>query len=139
MTTSFESRVRYLYDRLNRRDASVIAELIHDDLLDHTSHGELQGRAAHEAHVFAGFEAFPDLRFDVDEAFSAGERAVVRGRLSGTHRGPFMGAPPTGKRFSIGWIAIYRFRGDKIAERWLQADDLGMMAQLGFVQMPRPA
>jgi predicted ester cyclase len=47
-----------------------------------------------------------------------------------------MGAPPTGKSFSIDWMAVYRFQDGKIAERWLQADDLGMMAQLGFVQLP---
>jgi len=131
MTTSLDRTVRDLYDRLNRRDGSVIAELIHEDLLDHTSHGETRGRAAHEAHVLAGFEAFPDMRFDVDEALAAGDRAVVRGRLSGTHQGPFMGAPPTGRSFSIGWIAVYRFHGGQIAERWLQADDLGMMLALG--------
>ena len=64
---------------------------------------------------------------------------MARGRLSGTHRGAFMGAPATGRAFSMGWVSIYRFRGDKIAERWLQGDDFGMMVQLGFVQPPRPA
>jgi predicted ester cyclase len=139
MSTDLASLIRDLYERLNRRDPQVIAALIHEDLLDHTSHGEIQGRAAHEAHVLAGLEAFPDMRFDLAEVFVASDHAVVRGRLSGTHKGSFMGAPPSGKSFSIGWIAVYRFRGEKIAERWLQADDLGMMMQLGFVQMPRPA
>ena len=45
----------------------------------------------------------------------------------------------TEKSFPVHYNAVYRCRAGEIAERWLQADDLGMMVQLGFVQMPRPA
>ena len=130
------ARVQALYDRLNRRDATMMAELLHEDLKDHTSHGETDGRAAHEQHVLASIEGFPDLRFEVSDLFGDGDKVVARGRLSGTNKGPFMGAPPSGKAFSIAWIAIYHFRGDKVAERWLQGDDFGMMVQLGFVAPP---
>ena len=128
--------VSSLYDRLNRRDTSVLEQSIAVDLVDHTSHGEFRGLDAHRGHVLASFEAFPDLRFDVDEVLAEGDRVVARGRLGGTHRGPFLGAPPTGRAFSIGWIAVYRVEGGKIAERWLQGDDLGMMLQLGLMKPP---
>ena len=48
-----------------------------------------------------------------------------------------MGIPPTGNKVEYGEIAIIRFAGGKIAEIWVQEDDLWMMQQLGMDLVPK--
>ena len=61
---------------------------------------------------------------------------VTRSTLTGTHRGEWVGIPPTGKRVSIEAITIQRWRGDKMVEAWLAMDMLGWMQQIGVVPSP---
>jgi len=42
-----------------------------------------------------------------------------------------MGMPPSGKRYEIGEIHIFRLRDGKVVEHWHQLDQMGMMKQLG--------
>lgn len=66
------------------------------DVALHGYPGSLQGldglRAFHEAL----WEAFPDARLTVEDLVVEGDRAALRYRLQGTHRGPYLGVPPTG-------------------------------------------
>jgi len=55
---------------------------------------------------------------------------------SGTHKGEFMGIPPTGKRVSIEETFFFRIAAGKIAEYWGQQDTMGMMQQLGAIPAP---
>ena len=75
--------------------------------------------------------AFPDLRYIVDDLIVQGDKVVVRWHWSATHRGPFRGIAPTGKHVGIGGIAIYRVVGDKLVQRWVEADLLGLFRTLG--------
>lgn len=52
----------------------------------------------------------------------------------GTHRGAdFMGLPATGRRLEITGISMYRVKYGKIAEGWVNDDNLGMARQLGLL------
>jgi hypothetical protein len=55
---------------------------------------------------------------------------------SGTHKGEFMGIPPTGKSISWEEFAFLRIAEGKVAEYWSQTDSLGMMQQLGVIPAP---
>lgn len=138
MSNDLKAKVRSLYERLNAHDHAVMDELMHQDLVDHASHGSTQSLEAHKAFVRASHGAFSDMRFTVEDVLGEGEKVVARGRLAGTNDGSFLGAPPTGRKIDISWTAIYRFRDGKIAERWLNGDDYGFMVQLGFVTPPGP-
>jgi predicted ester cyclase len=59
---------------------------------------------------------------------------VARVRLTGTHRGPFMGLEPTGRTVDAPPIDIMRFGDDGLArEHWGVFDALGMLRQLAVV------
>jgi predicted ester cyclase len=58
---------------------------------------------------------------------------VVRFTARGTHKGPFQGVAPTGKRVEWAGINVYRVADGKIRETWQLADMLGLMRQLGAV------
>jgi predicted ester cyclase len=77
--------------------------------------------------------AFPDFKAMIDDIVAEGDKVVVRQTWSGTHKGDWMGVPPTGKGVSFGVIDIIRFDGGKVVEHWGQIDSMGMMVQLGVI------
>jgi predicted ester cyclase len=81
---------------------------------------------------------FPDLNLIIEEITAKGDKTWARITGRGTHRGPFMGRPPTDKSFAITVIDICRFENNKIVEHWGVADRLSMIAQLGLLpQVPQ--
>lgn len=80
--------------------------------------------------------SLPDLTFipDEDNSFAADDKVVVRGTVTGTHTGePLFGVPASGKKLDWTGIDISRVTDGKITERWLCADILRLMTQLGLV------
>jgi predicted ester cyclase len=57
---------------------------------------------------------------------------VARTLTEGTHTGPFMGHPPSGRRFQAAGIDVFRVAGGQLAEHWSVFDTLGMLMQLGL-------
>jgi len=54
----------------------------------------------------------------------------------GTHTGPFMGHPPTGKAVQVTGMDIMRYHDGRVVELWSQFDDLGLLQQLGLITGP---
>jgi predicted ester cyclase len=76
---------------------------------------------------------YPDIRVTVDELIAAGDKIVVRNTVTGTQRGEFMGAPPTGKSVTYDEIFIFRFVDGLVAETWGVVDVLAQMRQIGLL------
>jgi predicted ester cyclase len=77
--------------------------------------------------------AFPDMQYTVEDEIVEGDKVVHRLIGHGTQQGEFLGIPPTGKQATWTGIAIYRIAGGKIAERWVNVDNLGTIQQLGAI------
>ena len=65
-----------------------------------------------------------------------GDKVASRITAHGTHKGEFMGIPPTGKHTMQTGIDIVRIAGGKVVERWGEFDQLGLMQQLGVIPPP---
>jgi hypothetical protein len=65
-----------------------------------------------------------------------GDEIVWRITASGTHKGPFLGVPATGKAVKFGAHYTFRVENDKIVERWSTLDRLSLLMQLGVVSLP---
>lgn len=74
---------------------------------------------------------FPDLRCVVLDAVREGDRVVCRWRATGTHRGEFMGIPPTGRGVEFEGLTLLRFQGERLAELWTQYDAFRILGQIG--------
>lgn len=79
------------------------------------------------------FTAFPDLVITIDDVMVEGDKAVKRWTAQGTHLGPFLGIPPTGKAITNTGTSIFRIADGKIVECWVESNALGMMQQLGVI------
>ena len=75
--------------------------------------------------------AFPDATTKAEDMIAEDDRVVARLTISGTHRGEFMGIPPTGRHITFTCIDIVRCAGGKLVEHWGEFDNLGMLRQLG--------
>lgn len=83
--------------------------------------------------------AFPDGRFVIEDLVAEGEKVVVWGYFTGTHRGSLEGIPPTGRQVKVKDVDLYRFENGKIVEGWQHFDQPGMMMQLGVMGAPGEA
>ncbi len=80
--------------------------------------------------------AFPDFRYTVEDEIAEGEKVVIRLSASGTHRGEFLGIPPTGNQAAWTEIHVCRIADGRLVEHWANLDQLGMMQQLGVIPPP---
>ena len=97
--------------------------------------------AATLGEFFAGFwQAVPDSRITLADAFGSGDRVAARMTINGTHEGDLMGVPGTHRPISVEVITILRFDGEgRIVERWNVADFLTMLQQIGAFPAPAAA
>ena len=58
---------------------------------------------------------------------------AVRWAARGTHRGPYLGAAPTGRTVSFKGIEIIRIEDGLIVERWGEWDGIDLLDQLGRI------
>ena len=80
------------------------------------------------------YEAFPDMRFEIEEVFVSGNRVAALGWMSGTQQGRFGPFPPTHKSFRVQHMQIFRFDQDsRLLEHSAVRDDLSMLQQLGHI------
>jgi steroid delta-isomerase-like uncharacterized protein len=75
--------------------------------------------------------AFPDLHWIVEEQLADGDRVLTRFVWTGTHRGPFLGIPATGRRVSVWGMVIDRLVAGRIKDTRILMDTLSLMTQLG--------
>ncbi len=74
--------------------------------------------------------AFPDLKYEIFQIISEGDRVVVYGRFYGTMRNDWNGIKAKGQRIDFNAIDIYRIEDNKLAEHWDVMDLHTMFQQL---------
>ncbi len=124
--------VKRLLAEMDKHSTAIWDELATPDYVYHLpNNSPPMSREQHKATNQAFYQAFPDLQHEIMDIFAAGDRVVARLVNHGTHRGPFMGIAPTGKRIDMGAVSILRIVNGKIVEEWLEGDIYGLMQQLG--------
>jgi predicted ester cyclase len=80
---------------------------------------------------YRGFRsAFSDIRVDVQETVTEGDKTVARCLVRAVNTGAFRGRPPTGKRVEFTGICLVHIREGRIAESWNNFDFETMSQQL---------
>ncbi len=130
----------------NKGNLALLEELAAPGLVVHfLSLGASFERERLARHIAAMRAAFPDFTVTIEAQFSVKDKIVTRCTISGTQRGPFPNhlkilVPPTGKRFSVAGIDIWRFDANgKWVECWSNSDRLGMLQQLGAIPAAAPS
>lgn len=134
-TEQNKTLVRRFYDEVfNKKNLAAIDDFLDPHIVEHgLPPGLPAGSEGSRQFIGMYLAAFPDLRLTAEDMVAEGDRVASRFTMHATHKGEFMGIPPTGKQVTITGIQIPRIASGKIAENWINLDALGLLQQLGVV------
>jgi steroid delta-isomerase-like uncharacterized protein len=81
-------------------------------------------------------EPFSDERVEIEEVVTEGDRVALRFRLTAVHSGTAFGVPATGRTITTSGTKIYTVKNGRIVRIAGHDDVLGVLRQLGVVQLP---
>jgi predicted ester cyclase len=113
-------------------DFTVFDELFADNYIDHTPQ---QGGAADKEGTRTLYRAirsaFPDFHAEIHWQAADGDLVTTYKTYHGTHRGPFLGIEPTGRKIHFETVDAMRVKEGKIVEHWGAANLLSAVQQVG--------
>ena len=128
---------RFIEEVINQGNLDAANEIVEENFVElDPLPGQRQGREGLKEVIGMMRAAFPDIHWVADETIAAGDKVVTRFTWTGTHHGPFLGIPATGKRVTVKGVVIDRLSSGKMADSRILMDSLGMMQQLGVIPMP---
>lgn len=126
--------VRRMGEAVNARDFDALDDLVAEDVHRHS--GATPGITVENLAQFKEFlrqdlSAAPDARQELN--FMLAEDDLVAGHFTyrGTQTGQMGPFPPSGKPVELPFIGILRIENGKIAEMWVEWDNLNAAMQLG--------
>jgi len=129
---------RHFMERaFNAGDLTIVDEALAPDGIDHQEPLGTNFATHLKAVITMLRTAFPDLHFEIHDMLAEGELVAFRSTMTGTHRGPFQGLPPTGKQVSVAHMHFVHFVNGKTSDLWHVWDIAGLMRQLGTAAAPR--
>jgi steroid delta-isomerase-like uncharacterized protein len=124
---------RYFDELMSQGKLEIIPEIFSPNLAFHipTLPDAIRGHDGIRGFVTGLRTGFPDIKFTVERQCAEGSKAAARWFIEGTHKGPFLGMPPTGNHVKDQGVDVFIIQDNKIAEVWVNENDLGLMKQLG--------
>jgi predicted ester cyclase len=138
-TKDLKAFERHFFEEWNKGKAAamaVIDETCANSIVWHSTGDDIRGLNDYKKYMGEFYDAFPDNHFAIDDIFTEGDKVAVRYTITGTHKGKYMGIPPTNKKVKLWVIEIDRIVGGKFVEDWIRFDTLSMMQQLGLAPTP---
>ena len=103
---------KHFEDFVNNRNAAVIHTNMTADFYDHDGPGGKPTDARGDEQMMVGmYKVMPDLHLTIEEMVAEGDRVVCRNIWRWTDSA-------SGKKMQFHGFVLWRFEGDKIAERW---------------------
>ena len=97
---------------VNKQNAAVIRENMTPDFRDHDGPGgKPAGLEADERMMIAMYKSMPDLLVTIEEMIAEGDKVACRNIWRWTDSA-------SGKKMQFHGFVLWRFEGNKIAERW---------------------
>jgi steroid delta-isomerase-like uncharacterized protein len=139
MSASTESEAAKAVVRRNNEEVQgqgrfdVFDELFADDFVDHTP----QVNSGADKEAVRGLykmlrAAFPDFRPEIHWQRADGDTVTTFKTYHGTHEGPFLGFPPTGRPMHFESVDVMRVQNGKITDHWGAGNLLSAVIQLGL-------
>lgn len=84
-----------------------------------------------KGHIIIFETGIPNYQITAEDLIVEGNKATVRFKLKGKHKGELFGNAATGKNVDVDGIIIYEVKNNKIVNHWMQADTVALMQQIG--------
>jgi steroid delta-isomerase-like uncharacterized protein len=134
-STKFHSPIYQIFDEaFNQGNLDIVDKLLTPDHSAHNAFGGVPNGPQGLKCLIAMFRnAFPDLHCTLDDEIKQGDKLAAHWTMSGTHKGSFLGNPPTGRPVEAQGIIFARTENGRIVEDWTLVDEMGILQQLGLV------
>ena len=127
-----EAVIRAHADAENRHDVEATLKTFHKPRYEVVPLGEPVDGAMNVRELLKGLmEGFPDFRAEIERLHHSDRVVAAEVRMSGTHRGPWAGVPPTGRRIDVPTLCLFEFEGDKLLCEKVYFDMATLLRQLG--------
>jgi len=132
---------RFVEECWNQGNLNKVSELLTDQARFHDAvfPNLNPGLQNIKNHIEGCRQAFPDLKFTIVDAIAERDEVVNHWKAVGTHKGQFLGMPPTNRRVTLDGTSIYRIEGTKITEAHATWNLASMMQQIGVMEIPQEA
>ena len=125
---------RFIEGVYNQGDLSWVDELIAPNYANEQR--GIRGPEEYKQRTIENSNTFmADGKITIEEMIAEGDKVVIRSTVTGTHKGEFRGTPASDKSVVLPVIFIHRVEGGRVAERWNQADFVGLLQQIGATQI----
>jgi predicted ester cyclase len=140
MSTPDQLFRRLIEEGFNAGDLSVADAVTSPDLVEHQDFGpdHAGGSEGVRAVITSLRRAFSDFHLQIEDMAVSGNIAWARLTATGTHDGPFMGNPPTGRRMRTTVFDVVRVVDGCMVEHWGVPDRLNVLYQLEILPRPVP-
>lgn len=134
-THQTDSLIRRIFEEaFNQGHLAIVDELLSPNHLAHNAFGGAPNGPQGLKWLITLFRsAFPDLQCTVEDEIHVDDRFAAHWTMRGTHKGSFLGNPPTGRLVVAQGIIFARTENGRIVEDWTLTDQLGILQQLGLV------
>jgi len=123
--------VRRVIDFWNQRELEEFFNILAPEYIEHLPTGDVSlEQLKNYAHTF--FTAFPDIHITIKDMVAEGDKVAVLVNWRATHRGEYLGIPPTGKKIDVTVAFLTRIVAGRWVEFW-NVTDVGLIQQLGIM------
>ena len=124
-----------IIDNWNNHDIDHFAEFF-DEAYEGIDIGEAKTQVGRKA-ILQGFtkylNAFPDLQIVTNDMIITENRIVLMWTATGTHSGPLLNIPATGKDVVVRGISVFKTANSKILHGFHLWDMAGLLRELGLL------
>ena len=125
----------FIEEVINKQNLDVANDIVAQDFIEHIPFpGQEPGREGLKFALKSMFTGFPDMYWTVHEQIAEDENVVTRFTWTGTHKGEFMGIPPTNKEVEVWGVVIDVIKNDLFSESRIIMDNVGLLHQLGVMK-----
>jgi steroid delta-isomerase-like uncharacterized protein len=122
---------RFVEEVVNNGNFDLVDELYSPQYVDHSAPPGAPGGMAGVKAVMGMFRsAFPDVHFTITQMVGEGDVVATFVNGEGTHKGPFMGVPASGRHVRWSSTGFFRVQDGRIVEHWGVPDLLAIMNQI---------
>jgi steroid delta-isomerase-like uncharacterized protein len=131
--------VRRITEALNNGSLDLLDELMTPDFVRHcqaTPDVQVCSREDFKRFTRQYAATFPDAQITNQFLVAEGDKVAAYATYIGTQTGPLGPFPPSRKKVESKFLGIFRLEEGKIAELWVEWDNLAMLIQLGHFPPP---
>jgi predicted ester cyclase len=134
MSETNKAVIRNFVNCINTQNWNSLRTLLVPNFIRHSNAGgvpEVRSAEGLIIYLKGEYVTFPDAEETLLDLIAAGESVAVLSHVRGTQAGSIGSYPASNKVLSATYLAIYRLERGRIAEAWVEWDNLYALQQLG--------